>query len=57
MHQAEHLHYILYDLNWLEYSIEEQKMIKLMLMRCQRPSGMNAFKYFYCDLETFHQVW
>lgn len=54
--QAYHLQTTLYNLQWYDFGLNEQKMIKLMIMRAQTPCGLAAYNYFACDLPTFFNV-
>lgn len=54
--QATRLESTIYGVQWYEYSITDQKMIKLMLLRSQISCGFAAYNYFECDLPTFFNV-
>lgn len=45
-----------YQLNWYDYSIREQKMLLLFMLRLQTPSSIQAYNYFICSHVTFQKV-
>lgn len=55
--QGNNLQQAAYSTCWYEYSDSEKKMLQLMILRTQKPNGMNAFQYFHCDNATFAAVY
>lgn len=54
--ECEHLQQTAYNCQWYDYSMNETKLIQLMILRAQKPIGLNAFNYFHCDNKTFSAV-
>lgn len=54
--QAENINLCVYNLNWFDYTVSEQKSLLMILIRKHRPMGLSAFNYFTCNLATFYWV-
>lgn len=54
--QADKVNLCVYNLNWFEYTVAEQRSLLMILQRNHRPIGLSAANYFSCNLVTFHWV-
>lgn len=56
MLNAELLQETIYDLNWYDYSVDEQKLVHIWMTRLMRRNAFSAFGFIHCDLKTFADV-
>lgn len=55
-YQAERFYESIADLNWTDLHVGEQKMIRLLLLRAQRPITLRPGGLFYLDRPLITQV-